>query len=238
MKTQAIIVPEYKFMYVVIPKAACGSMKDAIVKILGLEWRGETHVNWRKGRISKVDIEASEFDNYFRFAFVRSPFARVVSAYYSHIKTENVEYSPKVQALLGSRIPTIQAKLAPIGKNTGKADISFDDFVYYLKDGKDDELNIHWRPQHTFVSTDGQKGKRLLVDFVGKVENIEEDWKKICHRIGVQAEIPHENRTSHPAYAECYTAETWDIVADRYREDIRIFGYEAEADAMRPNRNG
>ena len=41
MKTQAIIVPEYKFVYVVIPKAACGSMKDAIVKILGLEWRGK-----------------------------------------------------------------------------------------------------------------------------------------------------------------------------------------------------
>jgi hypothetical protein len=70
--------------------------------------------------------------------------------------------------------------------------------------------------------------KRLLVDFVGKVETIENDWKEVCSRMGIgDIALPHANKIPRKPYHEFYSVDSVALVAKRYREDFERFGYEA-----------
>jgi hypothetical protein len=69
------------------------------------------------------------------------------------------------------------------------------------------------------------KSKNLLVDFVGRFENIEKDFQLICNKVGISAQLPHINKTKRTGYQDYYDAETRDLTAKLYAEDIERFGY-------------
>ncbi len=66
----------------------------------------------------------------------------------------------------------------------------------------------------------------LLVDFVGRFEDLEEDFGKVCTATGVRAALPHLNRSKHPDYRRHYTERTRRLVEEAWAEDIRCFGYQ------------
>ena len=65
----------------------------------------------------------------------------------------------------------------------------------------------------------------LLVDFVGKFENLDQDFQSICRKVGIAACLPHINKTKRTRYQGYYDAETRDLTARLYAEDIERFGY-------------
>ena len=65
-----------------------------------------------------------------------------------------------------------------------------------------------------------------IVDFVGYYERLDEDFSKICARLGVQAALPRANASSHHDYRTYYTPETRELVAKYFQRDIELFGYE------------
>ena len=67
--------------------------------------------------------------------------------------------------------------------------------------------------------------KNILVDYIGRYENIEEDWKNICSRIGKYEELPVMKIGKHRPYCEYYADKSKQIVADIYKDDIEMFGY-------------
>ncbi|HDL00649.1 MAG TPA: transposase [candidate division Zixibacteria bacterium] len=78
------------------------------------------------------------------------------------------------------------------------------------------------RYQRDFIYSD--QGD-LLVDFVGRFEQIEQDFQSICSRIGVSATLPRMNVSSAASYREYYDKETMDLVSKIFEPDILTFGY-------------
>jgi hypothetical protein len=68
-------------------------------------------------------------------------------------------------------------------------------------------------------------GGEVLVDFIGRYENLAADYAVVKERLSLSADLPHTNRSSHGSYRDYYTDETRAIVADRYARDIAHFGY-------------
>lgn len=78
----------------------------------------------------------------------------------------------------------------------------------------------HLRPQADFVRAPG-----LQMDFIGRFEDLDEDFAEVCRFLGIQAVLPHRNRSQHRPYQEYYNAETQALVTNTYRRDIDAFHY-------------
>jgi len=66
----------------------------------------------------------------------------------------------------------------------------------------------------------------LGLDFVARFESLEQGFRSICQRLGIEAELPHENRHDHGDYRCYYDAAARDFVRARWARDVEAFGYE------------
>ena len=91
------------------------------------------------------------------------------------------------------------------------------------------ERYVEWRVaedvylQKQFVTDEAGD---VIVDYVGRFETLPQDFEQVCRRIGVSAELPHSNRSERRDYREYYNSRTIQLVADTYREDVELFGYD------------
>jgi Sulfotransferase family len=70
--------------------------------------------------------------------------------------------------------------------------------------------------------------KEIIVDFIGKIENFEDDLNKIKKHLKIDFHVPHINTSSHKNYQEYYNEETMLAVKNAYRQDIEMFNYKFE----------
>jgi hypothetical protein len=84
--------------------------------------------------------------------------------------------------------------------------------------------HILFQPQHALlVDADG----KLLADDVGRVEQMQESYDRMCKRIGIPtAALGRVNSSSRGDYRRYYDQPLIDGVADLYRRDLELFGYE------------
>lgn len=137
------------------------------------------------------------WDEYFKFSFVRNPWDWLVS-WYMYRKRD-----------------ALKDPGHPNHKNyTGS--MSFEDFL------RRDYPAVR-KTQRSRISD--HQGK-LLVDYVGRYENLGEDMNLISTKIGIPAvTLPHLFRSVRREYREYYTDTTRQLVIDHYREDIDFFEY-------------
>ena len=103
------------------------------------------------------------------------------------------------------------------------------DFLVYLKMKNIVSENEYWHlflPQYESVI---DENGNYFVDFVGKFENLEEDFTKILNNIGI-TDIVHDidkkkNVRNHSSYKKYYEQESLDIINEIYEKDFEIFGY-------------
>jgi len=90
----------------------------------------------------------------------------------------------------------------------------------------DERANPHFRSQH--IGLLGADSK-LLPDFVGRFENLAEDFARVASRIGSpHLRLPHlmpaiSRQPRH--YRDFYDEELAQKVGERFRKDAELFGY-------------
>mgnify|MGYP001341121336 CR=1 FL=1 len=148
------------------------------------------------------DINGELLKKYYAFTFVRNPWDRMVSYYKFRIKRSFAMF------------------------NHGG---SFQEWIRFLC--SDDVQKI--KPYHFHLAIMNQyqflvsKSNEIPLDFIGKFENLQQDFNIICDKIGIpKQQLPHKNTTEHKHYTEYYDDETREMVAEKYKKDIEYFGYE------------
>jgi hypothetical protein len=69
-------------------------------------------------------------------------------------------------------------------------------------------------------------GETCLVDFIGRMENLNDDFKIVLDRLGVQSTLPHLNKSRKSNdFLKYYTQKSIDIVSEAFKRDIELFGY-------------
>ena len=82
---------------------------------------------------------------------------------------------------------------------------------------------LFW-PQHRFI--DDEHG-RLLTDYVGRVEEMQQCYDEIAARIGLPAtKLGKVNTSARRDYREYYGPRLIDGVSKLYGRDLELFGYE------------
>ena len=97
---------------------------------------------------------------------------------------------------------------------------NFNSFDEYIEAG----LYKRNRRQKNFFTD--KKGD-LIVDFIGKFENIDEDMQKVLNAVNLQDQVvlPHTNKSSHRDYMSYYNKHTYKLIEENFKEDIEMFGY-------------
>ena len=67
----------------------------------------------------------------------------------------------------------------------------------------------------------------ILVDFIGRFENINDDFEIIKSKIGItNIKLEHLNKFEHRNYREYYSDNDIEKVYKMYEHDIKYFNYE------------
>ncbi len=173
--------------------------------------QGPTH---DPARVVRDQLGEELFGSYFKFAFVRNPWDWFLSlySYFSQMTPAHRWYINNME---------IVQKVCCFR--------SFEEFCVNLDwTGLQRDYYhgvCHFLEQHRFITD--EEGA-IGVDYVGRFENLDQDWTAVCERIGVDAPLPHLNSTKHGSYQQYYTPAAKDAVAEHYARDIEMFGYSFE----------
>lgn len=80
----------------------------------------------------------------------------------------------------------------------------------------------HFKSQHKFIIDNSGK---ITVNFIGKFENLTNDFKKLCKIFNLKLDLPHTNKSNHKNYKQYYNRRTKNIVESIYKKDLELFNY-------------
>ena len=204
-----------KAIFIHIPKTAGSSIRNCLSNN-GFNQHGHVSNFYRKDSTISIKHQPCKFlknnyiENYFKFCFVRNPWDIVVSSFLwwkrAYEWASRTGWGHPRKRELMKKIYTMN-------------------FSEYLKSYASNlnEIYSHEMGQHFWIVSEQNE---MIVDFIGRFENLQEDFNTICDKIGIpQQQLPHTNKTNHKHYTEYYDDETRQIVAEKYEKDIEYFNY-------------
>lgn len=140
------------------------------------------------------------FDSLFKFAFVRNPWDLQVSSFH-HIKRER----PHLLAGYTDFKSFMQYKFDPDRPYQYHIDTSIELQSDYL-------IDLHGN---------------IIVDFIGRYENLHEDFDHICKTIRIDCALPHRRKATDrdKDFRSYYDNATAELVARHFGQDIEILNY-------------
>lgn len=222
-EVEGIWLERYAAIYIEVPKVACSSIKTAIARLLDISLEtaaGDPHRVRYPSPGQPTSPDGMFYPGIFTFGFVRNPWDRLVSCYRDKIRGEVDGYT------YFTIRPGVANCLARF--DAFVAGMPFDKFVAAVTSIADKDADSHFRSQYTFLTN--ARGE-VAVDFVGRYETLASDFQFVQQTVGIPAiELPRiQVARSAVSYADYYTAATRSLIAERFRKDIDLFGYEFEA---------
>ena len=205
-----IISHQHRFVFAAIPKTGTHSVRQAL----------------------REHLSADDLEQVGLFVNKRFPFEELAAIRHGHITLE------QIRPFLGEQAFADYFKFAfvrnPFDRFVSycafmtRADGAFlsnpQQVMRYLLFQAPPLQHVLFQPQHTFV-TDAQG--QLLADRIGRVEDMQASYDAICERIGIpSASLGQVNSSRRGSYRDYYDQALIDGVADFYRRDLELFGYE------------
>ena len=188
---------DFKCIFVHIPKTGGVTINNSYFNSLG-----GVH---RTIKDYQLIFNKKEFFEYFKFAFVRNPWDRLVSTYF-HYKRGGFHSNDK------------EWYKSNLSKYNG-----FEEFVTEWVNKENINKRPHFKPQHEFITINGE----IFVDRIFRFEQFKEAIQEINNKLNLEISIPHLNKSNNRAkdYKSYYSERTKKIVKEVYFEDIEIFKY-------------
>ena len=208
-----MISHKYKFIFTKIGKTGSTSVESFLKKIdPTFENGGHWHL---------LDEVNEKTKNYFKFCLVRNPWDRMVSRYF--YEKNKIEDRTK-------HYKNTTFKEFIINKNNYfKLDANWCRYSPNLK--KLYDLKSPFEEQVEWVSDENGK---IMVDYFGKFENLNEEIINICKILKlpisdeeIKNTFPHINKGEHRKsnYKLYYDDHTKKILSERFKKDIKTFQY-------------
>ena len=252
-RSQVIMDRERRLVYCSIPKNGCTLLKANI--FMNAPYRedylasGQSVHDYAKKIVAEdLPTGALTSDQYFRFAVLRDPLRRLLSAYLNRLVRGRKSPEPFDVVQIARTTREAQASLG-VPHDPARS-ISFEEFVRYLSTAADVQCDVHWMPQVNLVGTD-----LSVFSHVGKVERMDETLDMLASRFGytVERDIgPHLRHSSEhiTRYSETaalaqpyralpdeldahednipmpglfYTAELRELAERRYAADLALY---------------
>jgi hypothetical protein len=209
------------------PKVAGSKIHIDLVNILldadfKNEQRGHYQIDWYDD-VSDVSVDQTVkllfSDDVFKFAFVRNPYDRLLSAwsyFCIDLESDDINYN-HVREIMKQRGTEFQ------GRITFQ---SFVDLIYSHWEQMGCFDNEHWFEQNKTIMYD-----LVNIDFIGKLENFQKDYTYVLSKLGAPDRFyrgldEKENRsTRNDNLSEIYTGNLKDKLYEMYKKDFQIFGY-------------
>ncbi len=216
-----ILLKDKKAIFFPIPKNACSSIKSRLIAFVILK----KNINFSAGKLSvhdfpfpytKRSLLNRDYKDYFKFALVRNPWARLVSCYKN--KIQNVSPNFSINGI---------SKIFHRYKGLFWKGMSFEAFVESICSIPDLDADKHFQSQLFQLTNDSCE---LLVNYIGRLERLDIAHQDIFENTGVSfLNLPCNNQSNKGKhYTDYYDEVLIEKVRNRYAADIEFFEYEFE----------
>jgi hypothetical protein len=172
------------------------------------------------GAVARV-VDPEVWAQSFSFAVVRHPISRTASLYRYAVRKLNERRAFRARNAIYLTPPGRWND--PLRWRAVRAVVDTDSFSGFIRHPlfeRDASMVSQW-----YSLTDGRG--RMLVDFVGRFERIQEDFNAIQDRIGLPRTVLPRRNVSDPSEQPLdISAEDRAYLSDRFRADFAYFGYD------------
>jgi hypothetical protein len=225
-----MISHKHKAIFIHIPKTAGSSIEKALINSeagfrlfraedftvdqIPLHAFGYQGVNQWDLKHMPARYLKPEYNDYYKFCFIRNPWDLMVSCYFW--------WTQKV------KLP-IRIKQGEILKTIG-----FENFVYSFYTDYINEIHHQGLGQSYWLLD--SSNKTAIVDFIGRFERLQEDFNFACDKVGIsKLQLYKVNKSEHKIFESYYNEQTAKMIRNKFYLDVTTFNYFFDDRIIVPN---
>jgi hypothetical protein len=223
------VLPAYQVIYVCVPKCASSSIKSTLSTLIGrnLQTPEEAYERRLSGLKAPRQVSLATLwhlatsPSALRFAFVRNPYARLVSCWASKFRDQPlVPGQPLIDRYL-----TWQARTKAGPARGSDQRLSFAEFLTFATSTANERVDPHWECQVNILDMPG-----IALNYIGRVESFCDDFVRVLDHVDADTALRHRslrpvNVSDHDPWPAYYTHALAERVYRAYEKDFDRLKY-------------